>query len=289
MHQITSSSPSLFATKSGSSSSASHRQKMEQDVQKFEGMLWDEVAKTMSSVKMGPSMGGYGGKVYRQMMWHKVASKDFGGTDQALTKTTMHQLVGSSKQSSTVNSGAGHTSGASQSVSRIAGSSFGQHVSASGSSSTNAQSWVHLVWHDIKSGAEKLDVPVKGLLAQAALETGWGHNATGHNLFGVKAHGKGNSFTAPTHEFKQGVMRQVRSRFQSYPSAQHAIQDFVSIIEQSHPNVVGKKTVSGYAHALQSSGYATDPRYAQKIEAVANSPRMQKMISEVKNSGLGAE
>lgn len=284
MTDITSASPGILAAKFGSSSSSmSRRQRLEQAVQKFEGLLWDEVAQAMSSVKMGPSTGGYGGKVYQQMMWRKVASQDFAGSDRALTKTTMDQLMGSSTTTGTATTR--DTATLLSAAANTRASAPSQRAGVSGASAAaDAQSWVHKIWREIKSGAEALGVPPKGLLAQAALETGWGKHATGHNLFGVKAHGNGESFAALTREFDRGVLRQVRSQFQQYPSAQHAMQDFVSVLKHWHPQAVGQGTVSGYAQALQASGYATDPRYAAKIEAVANSPRMQHILAEVKKS-----
>lgn len=280
-----SSSTSLWASNAGKWSSAGRRQRMEQVVEQFEGMLWNELAQAMSSVKMGPSTTGYGGQVYQRMMWRKVASQDFAGADRALTQTTLSQLMGPQAASAP----AGQAPGA---LAALAGSSAASPTASSSAptpygdaSSSDPQSWVQEIWHEIKSAAEALSVPARALLAQAALETGWGRHATGHNLLGVKAHGGGDSFGALTHEFQQGVMRRVHSRFQQYPSAQYALQDFVSVLKNGHPQAVGQSTVSGYARALQDSGYATDPRYAAKIEAVANSPRMRQIMTTVKNSG----
>ncbi|WP_440855191.1 glycoside hydrolase family 73 protein [Salinisphaera sp. RV14] len=279
---------SLSAADAGKGASASRRQRMQQVVEKFEGMLWNEVAQAMSSVKMGPSTTGYGGQVYQRMMWRKVASQDFAGADRALTQTTLSQLMGpqaASAQSAQVSGALPAQAGSSAASPASPAISSSAPTPASDASSSDPQSWVHKIWHEIKSAAEALGVPAKALLAQAALETGWGRHATGHNLLGVKAHGGGDSFGAFTHEFQQGVMRRVRSQFQQYPSARHALQDFVSVLKSGHAQAVGQGTVSGYARALQDSGYATDPRYAAKIEAVANSPRMRQIMAAVKNSG----
>lgn len=258
-------SSSLFNKASNQSTTAARRQRLEQVVKKFEGVLWGDVAQAMSAVKMGPSSTGYGGKVYQRMMWHKVTQHDFGKTDQTLTRATMNQLMGPRSTTTTL--------------------AKTQSSSTSGAKSTaqshDPQSWVNEIWSAVKAGAKELGVPVKGMLAQAALETGWGSHASANNLFGVKAHGSGSSFSALTHEFTDGVMRQVRSSFQQYGSPDQAIQDFVSVLKSAHSQVVGQQTVSGYAHALQTSGYATDPRYAAKIEAVAESPQMNHLLAMV--------
>lgn len=263
-----SSSPSLFK-KNDDGSSVSRRAHLEQAVQKFEGLLWGEVAQAMSAVKMGPSSTGYGGQVYQRMMWRRVARHDFAQVDKPLTRTTMNQLMGPVTRTT-------------RATAASAQGPAGLSAPDAASGNQDPQSWIQEIWNAVKSGAQALGVPVKGLLAQAALETGWGQHAKSNNLFGVKAHGSGSSFSALTHEFQGGVMRQVRANFQHYPSAQHAVKDFVAVLEHAHPQAVGQSTVAGYAQALQASGYATDPRYAAKIESVANSARMHQLVARVK-------
>ena len=51
------------------------------------------------------------------------------------------------------------------------------------------------IWPALRMAASVLGVPPVGLLAQAALETGWGNAMPGNNIFGIKA-GAGQASTA---------------------------------------------------------------------------------------------
>lgn len=310
--------------------SASATSRAEEAVQRFEGMLWNEVAQAMSAVRLGPSNLGSAGQTYERMMWRRIAMQDFNGTDHRLTAAIMRQLgvelpAPAPAHSATTAGGNGYTGLPTQdgvidrnsaampsfvaalalsapsattakatpptSVNSSSVAALTQSMpsttptSVTPTSSTNTTndplSWVQDIWSAIKEGARALGVPVKALLAQAALETGWGSSAPGHNLFGVKAHGNSEAITALTHEFTDGVYRQEQATFASYPSVTHAVADFVKVLQSAHPSAVGQPTVAGYANALQASGYATDPRYAAKIEAVARSPRMQDLLRSV--------
>lgn len=265
---------SLFTADRTSASST--RSRVERAVQRFEGLLWDQVAQAMSSVHLGPSNLGYAGQMYQRMLWHKVASQDFAPTDQALTRATLNQLMPASA------SHTAHTTLAAV-TSRSTVPSVNGASPIAKSQAPASETWVQEIWHAIEHGAKALGVPAKGLLAQAALETGWGTHVSAHNIFGVKAHGAGPNFTALTHEFTDGVLRQVKAAFQGYGSVAHAVTDFVHILQEFHPEAIGQSTVAGYARALQRSGYATDPRYAHKLEAVANSARMRAALARVKS------
>lgn len=281
---------SLFKNKSSSLVN-----RAEQAAQRFEGILWNEVAQAMSAVRLGPSGLGSAGNTYERMMWRRIAMKDFNGTDHRLTAAIMRQLgiktppaegngyTGLPTQDATIdrNSAAMPSSVATLALSAPSETPLTTTPTQPTNTASDPASWVQDIWGAIKEGAHTLGVPVKALLAQAALETGWGSSAPGHNLFGVKAHGSNASLIASTHEFTDGVYRQEQAAFASYPSTTHAVADFVKVLQNAHPKAVGQNTVAGYAKALQASGYATDPRYAAKIEAVARSPRMQNLLRSV--------
>jgi len=44
--------------------------------------------------------------------------------------------------------------------------------------------------------------------------------------------------------------------------------------------------VVGFAKGLVSGGYATDPSYAQKIIAIANSPQMKQALAAIGEGAL---
>ncbi|HEU0277685.1 MAG TPA: flagellar assembly peptidoglycan hydrolase FlgJ [Rhodanobacteraceae bacterium] len=130
-----------------------------------------------------------------------------------------------------------------------------------------------------RTAARASGVPAVVILAQAALETGWGqHQATGdsgaasHNLFGVKAGAGWNGATArgTTREFIAGRWTQAREAFRAYASEAEAFVDHARLLATSprYAAVRNAGTPEGAARALQASGYATDPGYAAKLIGV---------------------
>ncbi|WP_100655852.1 flagellar assembly peptidoglycan hydrolase FlgJ [Alteromonas flava] len=135
--------------------------------------------------------------------------------------------------------------------------------------------------------AETLGLDPKALLAQAAVETGWGqhmiHKGGGenaHNLFGIKADKRwqGEKATVKTLEYSAGVAQQQQAQFRVYNSFSDSMRDYVEFI-QHNPRyeraVQNSHDANAYFKHLQQSGYATDPKYAEKVMAVLNSPILQ--------------
>jgi flagellar protein FlgJ len=136
-----------------------------------------------------------------------------------------------------------------------------------------------------EQAAREIGVDPDALLAQAALETGWGRsvpcNAQGDcsfNLFGIKAGSQwsGATVNVPTLEFESGIPVRKVERFRSYDSPADSFRDYAALIRDSsrYANARGAgDNVEAFAAALQQGGYATDPNYAQKIAAVADEVR----------------
>jgi flagellar protein FlgJ len=136
-----------------------------------------------------------------------------------------------------------------------------------------------------EQAARELGVDPHALLAQAALETGWGKSvpctATGDcsfNLFGIKAGSQwsGATVNVPTLEFEAGIPVKKVERFRSYDSAAASFSDYAKLIGNNprYENARGSGSdIASFAAALQEGGYATDPDYARKIVAVANEMR----------------
>lgn len=147
------------------------------------------------------------------------------------------------------------------------------------------EDFVHDMLPHAQAAARELGVDPHALLAQAALETGWGQsvpcNAQGacsFNLFGIKAGDSwsGATVNVPTLEFEEGVAVRKVERFRAYESAADSFRDYARLIGQNarYENAVGTgENVAAFASALQQGGYATDPHYARKLVAVANELR----------------
>ncbi|TQV75310.1 flagellar assembly peptidoglycan hydrolase FlgJ [Aliikangiella marina] len=135
--------------------------------------------------------------------------------------------------------------------------------------------------------AKKLNLDPRILVAQAALETGWGkyimHDSQGQpgfNLFGIKSNNnwQGESIEINTLEVEDQAFKKVNAKFRKYESFAESFKDYVDFII-SNPRyeqaVNSTEDASNYVKALQDSGYATDPDYADKILRIFGDQRFQ--------------
>ncbi len=132
-----------------------------------------------------------------------------------------------------------------------------------------------------EEAAARIGVDPKILVAQAALETGWGKSvmraedgSSSHNLFGIKASSnwKGEQARAITSEFRNGAMVKETAQFRSYASYADSFHDLVSLLQNNdrYQGVVNAAdNPEQFVKELQKAGYATDPAYASKISSIA--------------------
>lgn len=152
------------------------------------------------------------------------------------------------------------------------------------------------IWPHAQRAGRRLQVAPEAIVAQAALETGWGAHVmpgqkgdSSFNLFGIKAGAGwgGDQVSRRTLEFENGIPVQQSARFRSYSNVAATFDDYTEFLSDNprYSSVSGHGTdVAGFARALQDSGYATDPKYADKLTSIANSPTMRSVISALKNS-----
>ncbi|MEJ2676741.1 MAG: flagellar assembly peptidoglycan hydrolase FlgJ [Acidihalobacter sp.] len=159
------------------------------------------------------------------------------------------------------------------------------------------QAFVETVMPYARAAAEKLGVSPEVLVAQAALETGWGkhvpaaaNGASSNNLFGIKA-GKdwsGSQVSVPTVEYRDGLATRERASFRAYPSIAASFSDYAKLISQ-HPRYQQALANAGdpaqYLAGLQQAGYATDPAYAAKIGHILGRDEFLALSAGFKNSG----
>lgn len=131
-----------------------------------------------------------------------------------------------------------------------------------------------------KDIAKKLSVSPTVLLAQAALETGWGKKvstsadgSSSHNLFNIKADKRwqGPTATVDTLEFINGVAKREKHQFRSYNGFQESFEDFANFLQSNdrYSDALAKsENPAHFLNGLQDAGYATDPNYAAKIQNV---------------------
>lgn len=134
-------------------------------------------------------------------------------------------------------------------------------------------------------------IPATFMVAQAALETGWGKHEirfddgrTSHNLFGIRAgaNWKGPVAEIWTTEFINGAAQKVRGQFRAYGSYEESFNDYARLISQSPRYANAMRNLGdpqAFASALQQAGYATAPNYAKVLSSVIQTTqRMQDSV-----------
>jgi flagellar protein FlgJ len=146
---------------------------------------------------------------------------------------------------------------------------------------SSADEFVNTMLPMAKEAADRIGVDPRYLVAQAALETGWGKSvmrqqdgSSSHNLFGIKAGSSwnGNSARAITSEFRNGAMVKETAEFRSYDSYKDSFHDLVTLLQTNNRYQDVVKSADNpeqFVRELQKAGYATDPDYASKISQIA--------------------
>ncbi len=162
-------------------------------------------------------------------------------------------------------------------------------TSVSGNAKTpaadQARQFIASILPSVQTAARQLGVAPVAILAQAALETGWGQHAPGNNVFGVKAGSgwSGGTVQTLTQEFSNGVASVGTAAFRAYQNVAESVQNYAALLSRPRYQAARDQgnDISAFATALQRSGYATDPHYAAKLVAIARSPRMQQALDQL--------
>ncbi|MDM0042940.1 flagellar assembly peptidoglycan hydrolase FlgJ [Variovorax dokdonensis] len=148
--------------------------------------------------------------------------------------------------------------------------------SARASLQSHVDSFVQRMGASAESAADATGVPAPLILAQAALESGWGKReirgddgTQSFNLFGIKADKswRGPSVEVWTTEYVDGEPQRVRAKFRAYGSYEEAFTDYARFLTRNprYANVLNTDDAAEAAHGLQRAGYATDPNYGHKL------------------------
>ncbi|MGE4335722.1 MAG: flagellar assembly peptidoglycan hydrolase FlgJ [Pigmentiphaga sp.] len=127
--------------------------------------------------------------------------------------------------------------------------------------------------------AEATGLPLRLILGQAALESGWGRqeirHANGlpsHNLFGIKATGgwQGRTAEVMTTEYVSGEAQRLKQSFRAYRSYEEGLGDYARLLTDNprYHGVLEARNDIEAARRVQEAGYATDPDYANKLIAI---------------------
>ncbi len=156
---------------------------------------------------------------------------------------------------------------------------------------SSPQNFIDRLWPHAVQAARDLGVPPHFLLAQAALESGWGQHEIrrsdgrpSYNLFGIKAghNWHGAVAYATTTEYVNGRATTKREPFRAYDSYAEGFRDYAHLLKNNPryaPALAGGVSAATFARGLQRAGYATDPMYADKLTRVIHSQTMRQALA----------
>jgi peptidoglycan hydrolase FlgJ len=291
-------SPTFYADFSGLTAlkkdvKANDPQAIREAARQFESLFTDMMLKSMREAKLGDGLGDsqetdlYQGMYDQQLALQMSQGKGLGLADMLVQQLTRMGAAGAAGAAAAGNgaAGAGVSSGAAGAAAAkgTAGAAASKAGAAAGAVSDRARiSFIQRVEPYAQRAAAQLGVSSDSVIAQAALETGWGQHVpaasgggSSNNLFGVKAGSgwSGGSASTRTTEYSQGVATSVPQSFRSYSSLQQGVNDYVTLLQRnsSYRQALGTgDDVGAFAGALQRGGYATDPNYARKLVATAD-------------------
>jgi flagellar protein FlgJ len=166
-----------------------------------------------------------------------------------------------------------------------------------GAATANPAAFVRELWPHAERAGRELGVDPRAIVAQAALETGWGSRQirdesgrSANNLFGIKADERwqGRRVGVTTLEYEAGLPAPVRAQFRAYDSLAEGVADYVRFLKDNpryRTALAAGRDAGTYAGELQAAGYATDPRYADKIRSILASPVLDAAVRTLKFAG----
>lgn len=163
-------------------------------------------------------------------------------------------------------------------------------ISNSETSPSIIDDFVKSIWPTAKHAASIIGLDPKLLIAQAALETGWGKfvakdvdGSSSNNLFNIKAktNSTSDSVQVKTTEYIADTPIKINASFRKYPSIEHSFHDYVSLIRGSERYQTALANATNpeiYVNELNKAGYATDPNYSSKILSIYHGDELNQAI-----------
>jgi peptidoglycan hydrolase FlgJ len=238
--------------------------------QQFESLFTNMMLKSMRDAKLGQGLGdSQQSDIYQDMYDQQISLKIAQGKGLGLADMLVQQLT---------------RNGAAKAAASQAAPAAGSVAPGNAAPSTGDRiSFVKMLEPYAEKAAGQLGVSSDTLIAQAALETGWGQHVPGAangssslNLYGVKAGSSwnGNAVNAVTTEYSGGSPASVSQPFRRYSSVEQGVNDYVTLLQHNsrYQKAIGTgDDVGAFGSALAGGGYATDPIYVQKLQATVSS------------------
>ena len=134
-----------------------------------------------------------------------------------------------------------------------------------------------------QAGMRSTGVPASVTLAQAILETGWGRGALAredHNLFGMKCFGSPGEFAIGCRDYgtfecsPTGGCFDMNATFRAYDNVGDSFRDHGELFSgwsRYDKAMANKDDPDRFAREVHKAGYATDPKYSDKLIGIMQS------------------
>lgn len=263
---------------------------LKQAATQFEAVFMRALLKSMrESLPQEDSLTSDAGKMYTSMydeqIAQKLAERGLGIADIMVKQLSRHPggATGKPRAALGIERAAGKLENAARAGAAV--------TPAPGGATSVAQGFIEKTAQHAGAAAQETGVPARFILGQAALESGWGAReirgaggAQSHNLFGIKAgkNWKGAVVEANTTEYVNGVPRRTLERFRAYGSYAEAFADYAQLLKGNprYAQVLSSaRDAESFANGMQRAGYATDPRYADKLARVIRSASLQSVTA----------
>lgn len=162
---------------------------------------------------------------------------------------------------------------------------------------SSVDDFVKSIWPKAKQAAMQLGLDPKILMAQAALETGWGkfvakdaEGGSSNNLFNIKSANTNDfdSVNVKTTEYIANTPVKMNASFRKYASIEDSFNDYISLIKgnERYQNAVANAgNPARFVDELHKAGYATDPKYSSKILSIYHGDELNQAIQRYSLSG----
>lgn len=155
--------------------------------------------------------------------------------------------------------------------------------------SSGSGSFVDKLWPHAAEAARSLGVSPHLLIAQAALETGWGKHelkaadgTASNNLFNIKAgsHWDGKTVQKEVTEYVNGKPVNSLEKFRAYDTPAESFADYANLLG-SNPRYAGvlNQDAEGFVNGLQKGGFATDPTYGDKLRRIIGGAALRQGLT----------
>lgn len=144
----------------------------------------------------------------------------------------------------------------------------------------NKEEYLKAIIPAAKEAAEKTGLDWRLIVAQSAIETGWGSKVKGNSFFGIKGHGAEDTVSFTTQEEIDGKRVTIKDAFRAYDSLEDSVAGYAQFLLDNprYKDYLAADTIEDAAKALQASGYATDSEYGKKVLQTAKGRTLNNFL-----------